>query len=364
LNEQLLDHKEFGVTLDLFHEWRAPRFGQVNPTRMDNKLWEWLIRTRLGAYQAKKVLGDPSISAGEPTWSFDRFGQTSTTLPDGRTIFIGGEHEDYYDPDFCIYNDVVVVNPDESVEIYGYPEHVFPPTDFHTSTRLGNTMLVIGNLGYRDKRLIGATQLLALNLDGFEIEQVRTTGTAPGWLHQHTAKLVDDGEAILITQGKLYAGQDRSLIENIDDWKLHLDDWRWERLTERRWARWEVRRSDRSPNHLWNMRQALFDRNMKWHDSYLESIERIAAEIGKEPDIDLIADLYRPGLPHENVPREEYNVFQIAIEGVTVRYVEDLYSIQVTVEGTLPENIIAELKSDLLEKLATLENAPCEVEMI
>jgi len=25
-------------------------------------------------------------------------------LPDGRLVSVGGEHEDYYDPDFCIYN--------------------------------------------------------------------------------------------------------------------------------------------------------------------------------------------------------------------------------------------------------------------
>ena len=43
-----------------------------------------------------------------PYWSWDRFGRTSTTLPDGRIVHIAGEHEDYYDNDFCIYNDVVV----------------------------------------------------------------------------------------------------------------------------------------------------------------------------------------------------------------------------------------------------------------
>jgi hypothetical protein len=32
---------------------------------------------------------------------------------------IGGEHEDYYDPDVHIYNDVVVLGPGGEIEIYG-----------------------------------------------------------------------------------------------------------------------------------------------------------------------------------------------------------------------------------------------------
>ena len=35
---------------------------------------------------------------------FFRLGGTRTELSDGRVIWIGGEHEDGYDPDFCIYN--------------------------------------------------------------------------------------------------------------------------------------------------------------------------------------------------------------------------------------------------------------------
>ena len=57
-------------------------------------------------------------------------GQSQTELPDGRLICVAGEHEDSYDPDFHIYNDVVVFDPSGEYEIYGYPQNVFPPTDF------------------------------------------------------------------------------------------------------------------------------------------------------------------------------------------------------------------------------------------
>lgn len=219
-----MDHKDFGVTRSLFLEWRSPRFGQFNPTRMDNKVWEWLIRSRKSAYHATQALSDPGPSNEGPTWCFDRMGQTATELPDGRTIYIGGEHEDFYDPDFYIYNDVIVINPDEPLEIYGYPEHIFPPTDFHTSTLIDNTIVIIGSLGYRAKRSIGDTQVYLLNLASFEIQEVKTTGTSPGWIHQHTALLTDNRESIKIAKGILYLGENRSLIENIDDWKLNLRD--------------------------------------------------------------------------------------------------------------------------------------------
>ena len=43
---------------------------------------------------------------------------------------MGGEHEDFYDPDFCIYNDVVVYDGHGDFTIYGYPKEVFPSHGF------------------------------------------------------------------------------------------------------------------------------------------------------------------------------------------------------------------------------------------
>ena len=79
-------------------------------------------------------------------------------------ICIAGEHEDYYDPDFCIYNDVVVLGLDGSVEIYGYPKDVFPPTDFHTATLVGDRVIVIGRLGYMGSDIPARRRCIALDL--------------------------------------------------------------------------------------------------------------------------------------------------------------------------------------------------------
>ena len=102
----------------------------------------------MNAYQATQLLGGPSALEAGPGWCFDRFGQSTTVLPDGREVLIAGEHEDYYDPDFFIYNDVVVRAPDGKVAIYGYSKEAFPPTDFHTATLLPDSIVLIGSLGY------------------------------------------------------------------------------------------------------------------------------------------------------------------------------------------------------------------------
>jgi hypothetical protein len=99
---------DVSVTPELFTKWRSPRYGNANPERMNNPVWEWLVRCRVSAYWANEEFDGPSSFDAGPCWCFRRFGQSKTQLPDGRTVLIGGEHEDFYDPDFYIYNDVVV----------------------------------------------------------------------------------------------------------------------------------------------------------------------------------------------------------------------------------------------------------------
>ena len=52
-------------------------------------------------------------------------GAAQVEMADGPIITIAAEHEDCYDPDFCIYNDVVVEQGDD-VEIYGYRSRYSP----------------------------------------------------------------------------------------------------------------------------------------------------------------------------------------------------------------------------------------------
>jgi hypothetical protein len=350
---------------ELFLEWRAPRRGVSNPDPMDNPVWEWLVRTRQNAYTASKMLKGPSSIDAGPGWCFDRFGQSETMLPDGRRILVAGEHEDYYDPDFYIYNDVVVEHPGGAISIYGYPPDCFPPTDFHTATLINSGIIIIGNLGYPENRKEKTSDLYILDVESFVFRHVQTSGDQPPWIHRHKASLSEDGK-LLITGGKLDRGEGRSLIENIDDWQLDLNTWNWQCVKRRNWQRWEISRADKSSNRIWKIRQTFWESSVGWKNDYHKSIEQLADDLGASPEVKSIEALYSPEVFHDPVPAiaEEYGVYRITVEGVTVRYVEDSFTIQVTIEGDLPELTIRHLVEDVRKKLAKLENTEFSAERI
>jgi hypothetical protein len=346
------------ITKELFLEWRSPRAGRANPERLNNPVWEWLIRSRLNAYSANEVFDGPDSLGAGPCWCFKRFGQTSTLLPDGRRVLIGGEHEDHYDPDFCIYNDVVVLHPDGRIDVFGYPKDIFPPTDSHSATLAGNQIIVIGNLGYLEQRKPGVTPIFILNLEDFSMARAAAGGDQPGWIHGHEAG--DGGNrSIVVRRGTVDRGPGMPLVENIDDWRLNFSGWRWERLTERRWQQWEFRRKDGGRNRLWEIRLASWMRQAGWEKEHAEHFEKLREELGAGPNLDIVANLYRPGIPHEELksPEDQHRTFKIRVDGVVVRYVEDMTSIQMTIEGELAQEVADVLTADLVEKLTRLENA-------
>ncbi len=155
--------------------------------------WNAMVRSREPAYAARNRFGDGDHCSGAPVWCFQRFGRTLTALADGRYVEIAGEHEDFYDPDFCIYNDVVVYHGDGTFTLYGYPAEVFPPTDFHTATLVGTSIYLIGSLGYQGQRRPGETPVRRLDCGSWRIEPVATRGTPPGWISRHTAAYTRSG---------------------------------------------------------------------------------------------------------------------------------------------------------------------------
>lgn len=366
---------------ELYEKWRSPRPGVSNPELQTNPVWVHLVETEKSAYTLGQEFGFPADCEAEPGWCFQRFGRTSTTLADGREILIGGEHEDHYDPDFYIYNDVVVRHPDGKIEIYGYPRDVFPPTDFHTATLVGNRIILIGALSYPERRRFGQTQVLALDLANFSLSTPECSGTPPGWIHRHRASLADDGNAILITGGEIETSLNTSRRENIDQWSLSLETLHWERLTDLRWPRWTLRRADGQANRIFETRTNGFLREHGLETSGEEFLElalpegsadldeetrRLLVEAmtpseSLENDRKIVETLYRPPLPLEAGPdsspddEDEFGVHRIIVDGVTVRYREGSFDVRVTVEGDLPVAKIETLQGDLLEKLQRLE---------
>ncbi len=213
------------VSPETFRAQATPRYGTTNPERVDIPFWREQMRTGRSGWSAENdILGDTDYSAPyHPVWSFNRFGRSGTRLPDGRWVLIAGEHEDHYDPDFNIYNDVTVIHPDARLDHFIYPVDVFPPTDFHTATLIEDHILLIGNLSYPDKRQEGDTQVLRLSLEDFSISTVATTGQNPGWIHRHTA--TRDGSHVVISGGKIEPG----FADNTDTYLLDLDTMVWSR---------------------------------------------------------------------------------------------------------------------------------------
>ncbi|MEM9236103.1 MAG: hypothetical protein AAGB14_04940, partial [Verrucomicrobiota bacterium] len=184
------------VTSAVFSQWRDARRGSTPAENLTNPYWVWLIRSEESSWAANEHFGGPSSFGGNPCWSADRFGQSSTLLPDGRQISIAGEHEDHYDPDFFIYNDIFIHHPDDRIEILGFPIETFPPTDFHSATLFEDEIIVIGNLGYPDQRQVGSTQVLRVSPSDWSIQTQVTNGKGPGWISSHEASL--EGDSIII----------------------------------------------------------------------------------------------------------------------------------------------------------------------
>lgn len=212
------------------------RFGTANPELMDIAFWKAMVRSGATAYGAQATFGDtemcgPDGNLKPPVWCFHRFGKSITELPDGRFIEVGGEHEDWYMPEFCIYNDVVVHHPTGRFDILGYPEEVFPPTDFHSATLVGKWLYIIGSAGYADERKHSQTPIYRLDCDTLAIEKVEASGEQPGWVNGHKAVL--QSNSIVLSGGRVWApaGESQERSDNPHRYALDLASLEWRCLS-------------------------------------------------------------------------------------------------------------------------------------
>ncbi|WP_208351795.1 hypothetical protein [Pseudaestuariivita rosea] len=197
--------------------------GTANPEERTLPYHLEMLRTGESSDLARQRMTDLPYGV----WSADRFGQSTTRLPDGRWVQIGGEHEDSYDPDFVIFSDVVVQGPGNDVRIFFYPASVFPPTDFHTATLIDDAIWIIGGLGYASDRQDGVTPVFRLDLADFSMHRVQTSGDAPGWISRHRAQV--HGSRITVSGGKVSVrGQYWDLSGN---YVLDTQTGRWTQLT-------------------------------------------------------------------------------------------------------------------------------------
>lgn len=221
-------HSEENISDRHYQQHKHRAFGRQNPDRMNNPFWNDMIYSRMSANAAAYEHND-TTSRREAVWCFNRFGHSLTRLPAGKHVEIGGEHEDYYDQDFCIYNDVVVHHGNGTFDVFGYPEKVFPPTDFHSATYCAPYIYIIGCLGYPEQRHAGITPIYRLHCESWKIECVDATGDGPGWIHRHHARAIEGGR-ILISSGKIDRCDGNEVVDNEECYILDTVARLWHRL--------------------------------------------------------------------------------------------------------------------------------------
>lgn len=340
-----------------FEEWRAPRRGNSNPENQTNDVWRWLVDNPVWPLRAHQAVGAPQKNY--PTWCFSRYGQSETCLPNGSVVYIGGEHEDSYDPDFYIYNDVVVVRPDTSIEIFGYPTHVFPPTDFHSATLVDQSIYIIGGLRYPEDRDYRNTLVYRLDLTDFSIHLTPTQGNPPCWLYKHKATFDPYAGKIICTEGVSTHQQTQMDVENLTTWEFALQTRSWEEKDTKPYRRWLLVRNDGSRNKLWELKVIADASRSLRQSSLAEKYLRNFEERGHTVDTELYFSRFQPPIPHvkidRNADQRDVRAHRILVDGVVVRYVENRYEIAVTVEGDLSSEKLELLKSHGLDTYSRLE---------
>jgi hypothetical protein len=338
----------------LFAKERRPRFGIANPERMRQEFWEWMVRgddmetpgqegglasvglmlrdgklkSGFGPYRARDLFKVPLNREDGPIWTFERMGATCCTLADGRILCLGGEHEDFYDPDFCIYNDLVVFEPSGEIEIYGYPEQVFPPTDFHTATLVNDSIIVIGRLGYQNARQPGHTPVYSLDVASYRITEMQTTGENPGWIFEHDAILGTDG-IISVRGGRniIVQGDKQKFKRTIEEFALDLSSWTWRRTTNRNWLQISICQE--------NGALYVLDRHPDPHALLPSSVDYVVS------------------------PCEDRNDARIIVDGIPISLTVGVSSIDVIVEGDLPPEKCKRLIEEMRKKTELIVGSQC-----
>lgn len=341
------------ISREIFDQQRLPRFGKANPERMTQAFWEWMIRgdderqagaaSRLsesglqlrdgklksmyGPYRARDFFNVPLNREDGPIWTFDRMGQTKSRLPDGRLIFIGGEHEDFYDPDFFIYNDVVVFTPHDQIEIYGYPREAFPPTDFHSATVADDQIIIIGGMGYKNERCPGHTPVYSLDLSSYRVSQIPTSGEMPGWISKHEA-IYAQMDIITISGGQVVQERDskQRICRNFEDYALDLKLRVWRRITDRKWHEFSVRQ------------------------------ERVSFVLDRRPKPEA---LLPRNVQHIIVLSEGDADARFLVEDVAVSLTIHFTHIEVVVEGDLHGSLLEQLMEEIRANAETQIGRPC-----
>jgi hypothetical protein len=239
-------------------------------------------------------------------------------------------------------------------------------------------LVLIGNLGYPEQRIEGKTQILVMDPETWEIRQQASSGDGQGWIHGHQAVL-EEGGSIRVSGGKVWTSGEVGLVENFDDWRLDPECWIWERLTWREVTVLEIFRADGRPNGLFEMSMWVFNQ-----DYYLPYLDKMAKHAESGFDAESLGGMresmggvapldraaferrYRPDvLEYRIVPQaNEGSKEEIEVDGVLVRYEEEVFAVRLTIEGRLVPDKVEALCADLKGKLEKISGQAYEVRRV
>ncbi len=101
----------------------------------------------------------------------------------------------------------------------------------------------------------------------------------------------------------------------------------------------------------------------QFHDKF--GIPMLEEELGGPVDSEAAEELFRPPVEFEPVASpQQFGLHRIRVNGVTVRYEEDVHDIEVTFEGALPQKLINLIIRDLQTKLTRLERSSCRAQRV
>lgn len=327
------------ISRETFLQQCKRRFGTANPERMRLAHWEWMVRTRNDPFRVRNEMGIaeeleyPLHDTHVPDWCFARIGQSRTRMPDGRIICIGGEHEDWGDENFCIYNDVIMLRPaagaadvtvdSGDVEIFSYPESVFPPTDFHSANLVREQIYIIGAIGYPAARRAGVTPAYMLDARDYRIKPLETLGSPPGWIYKHYSSYDPALHAITVRGGARHPDACDDDHPAPTAYRLHLADLRWEALPPNGPDQRFMLRAPRSVVH-------------------------------RHPLAALPLPL-RPSMPHELLDPPDFypDHIRIGVQSYRITFSDEITGVGVRIEGRLSRETVDALLQGLSTKLLT-----------
>ncbi len=322
------------------------------PSLNHEAIFQWRMKEDFSPYHIRQHLEKLGYTIEQPIWTFlSRMGQSKTLLPDETKVFIGGEYEDFYDPDFRVYNDIVIQKPDGEIQLWNYSLEQFPATDFHVAhyDKNSHSIFLIGNLGYPETRKEGITQVLKVNLKTMNIEQLACFGKMPSWLNHHEMKVINDDE-LEFKNG--YLIKEKKYLRNLYTWRLSLRTLEWTFPEQTLFDHWTLKSVHLYGFPFHECHSLLWDEEYCENEKFEQTKLEITEHYGKLPNYQIYPQLF---IPFENAQIShddgEYRKHICSSHGFNFTFFEDDDLVEVIFPDVIPEDFQQKVIDDLKMKL-------------